>query len=366
MELRILHELDNISNLDYIYNNYNIYFCPKDDYEELIKFIDENWKKDHIFVKSKTLFDWQHYDKINNRYNFIIARNKATNIIDAILGFVPTYQYDSSIEICDIWPCIWQIREGIKVKGLGSSLYKYLSDNLNIRSICILGISEIALSLYKRWNFNSGKINQYYMVNKTKVSFNLIDNLDGRFFYESVEHKNILCKILVECSKKDLERIDDDFFSLKGVIPKKSKKYYINRFFNHPIYKYSAYKVLNDNSLEAMLFIREVKNIESKALRIVDFCGNIEAIEGMCEQIQKLMCDRDAEYIDFLNVGIEEKHFNSAGFIRKEINGEIIVPNYYEPFLLKNVDLDYAWKTIDECEPIFFKADADQDRPNIL
>jgi len=86
----------------------------------------------------------------------------------------------------------------------------------------------------------------------------------------------------------------------------------------------------------------------------------------MHNQFQSLMVEFNYEYIDFLNAGIDEKHFNNAGFIKKKINGEIIIPNYYEPFLLENIDLDYAWKTIDNSEPIFFKAGADQDRPNVL
>ena len=73
------------------------------------------------------------------------------------------------------------------------------------------------------------------------------------------------------------------------------------------------------------------------------------------------------EYVDFVEVGLEDKELVDAGFINRKSYENVIVPNYFEPFLRENVDLDYAFKTVAADAPkVFFKADADQDRPNIL
>ncbi|MFB1638801.1 hypothetical protein ABZN43_08455 [Campylobacter jejuni] len=53
--------------------SHEIRFCALEEYELLIDFIKEHWKKDHIFVKSKQALDFQHLDKKNKCYNFIVA-----------------------------------------------------------------------------------------------------------------------------------------------------------------------------------------------------------------------------------------------------------------------------------------------------
>ena len=50
------------------------------------------------------------------------------------------------------------------------------------------------------------------------------------------------------------------------------------------------------------------------------------------------------------------------GFIQKDTVNDII-PHYFEPFLKKNVSIEFAYKT-KERNYAFFKADGDQDRPS--
>jgi hypothetical protein len=44
---------------------------------------------------------------------------------------------------------------------------------------------------------------------------------------------------------------------------------------------------------------------------------------------------------------------------------DIIIPHYFEPFLKKNISLDYAYINKTEESYTLFKADGDQDRPNL-
>ena len=50
------------------------------------------------------------------------------------------------------------------------------------------------------------------------------------------------------------------------------------------------------------------------------------------------------------------------GFLEKNNDHEVI-PNYFEPFLKKNVSIEFAYKAKENNYAIF-KADSDQDRPN--
>jgi hypothetical protein len=78
------------------------------------------------------------------------------------------------------------------------------------------------------------------------------------------------------------------------------------------------------------------------------------------------MIARQYEYIDFVCHGFMRDYFVKAGFCQLDFDqNNTIVPNYYEPFLLKNVPVycvsDQTALSFRQC-----KADGDQDRPNFF
>ena len=88
---------------------YEIKIADKKDIKSIITFIKNHWKKTHIFSKDKKLLDWQHFNKNNNKYNFVIAKQKKTKKVIALLGFIPTNQFDKKIPINNfIWLAIWK------------------------------------------------------------------------------------------------------------------------------------------------------------------------------------------------------------------------------------------------------------------
>ena len=60
---------------------------------------------------------------------------------------------------------------------------------------------------------------------------------------------------------------------------------------------------------------------------------------------------------------VSKKKIISSGFKIKKITKKIIIPNYFKPFVQKNIKLRYAFYPSSE-KMIFFKGDCDQDRPN--
>lgn len=359
----ILPELNGkpyIENLDL---DYDIHFCRVDEIDELVEFIDNYWRKDHIFVLSRKLLDWQHYDAVNGRYNFVLAKHRISKEIHSILGFVPTYQFDSEIDNVEVWPCIWKSRDDIQVKGLGVSLYYYMKSHIEIESISILGISEIALSIYKHWNFSTGKIEQYYYPNmkeKEVLSFNRqISSCD-----KSVNNCNWNIR---KISQEEYNNINSSEEIFSRISKYKSKKYYINRYLQHPIYKYDFYVIENNDEIRSIMITRECGNGIGNCLRIVDYIGDEQNLINVRMELQDLMEKRKYEYIDFVVVGISSEILESAGFVNRKNTPETIIPNYFEPFQKENIDLDYAFKTINpEVKALFYKADADQDRPNMI
>ena len=72
-----------------------------------------------------------------------------------------------------------------------------------------------------------------------------------------------------------------------------------------------------------------------------------------------------AEYVDFVQYGIDKKYFLNSGFKLLDLNINVIVPNYFEPLIQKNIPLLFSYKTNNNNIRIF-KGDGDQDRPNLV
>ena len=147
----------------------------------------------------------------------------------------------------------------------------------------------------------------------------------------------------------------------------KSDIYIKNRFFVHPVYKYKVYAIFKKGRLQALCVLRPILHEGVTVLRIVDFIGGNEAFAILSDFILAMLEEYDAEYIDLYSHGVQIDLLKQAGFInRKKVNG-LIIPNYFEPFEQKNIDITFAYKTDQTLPPVrLFKADGDQDRPKQL
>lgn len=359
----LIPEINNKKYYKDIMENYEIKFCPKEDVRQLITFLDLNWKKDHIFVKDRILFDWQHFNQTEDCYNFVIAVHKATGDIHAILGFFTSTSYDrekrDSGKIA-LWPCIWKVRSDIDVKGLGTICYYFLVDNIEAEIIVVSGISEVALGIYKHWNFKTGKMKQYYIINRNIKSYKMLKNVPTDI--NQAPQCEAGYKLCQQCD------FPKSVLAVKHFLNKyKSVEYYVNRYYKHPTYKYLFWELTDaTGDLLIILVCRECcDDKENKCIRIVDYIGDINNLCKISEGIHKILIDNDYEYADFLCVGIDDNVFVEAGFQDRD-KSEIIIPHYFEPYLQENVYLDYAYKTESDNAVVIVKADGDQDRPNIF
>ncbi len=348
------------------HQDYDIYFCPIAEIGELKQFIHSHWKRNHALSVSHPLMDWQYYSKETNTYNFVIAKHNKLNEIHAILGFIPTRHFDLSISTSDLWLSVWKVRADAQVPGLGLFLLEFLNSCKNPRSICAVGLSKQVIPIYKLMGYTIGILKHYYIINDCMTDFKLIEHFDER--YATAED--------MTCSKKELHYYDkSDFLKLMKKqmtfefhfrMPLKSLSYFFNRYYRHPLYDYSIYGVTDHDNLRGLLVIRRVSYNEHYALRIVDYFGDPANLIGALKAFQALLKIHNAEYIDFYNAGIEEEIMSAIGFVKMEKMSKIIIPNYFEPFERRNVDLDFAYKSNDKELFYIFKGDSDQDRPNFI
>lgn len=145
-------------------------------------------------------------------------------------------------------------------------------------------------------------------------------------------------------------------------LPVKSEQYYKKRYFDHPIYQYVVYGIINPSKhCVGVIFTREICINGSKVLRIVDYRGNLEELGNIGNCLEELMSDNRYEYIDLMASDLDETVMNRAGFTLLAPEGPNIIPNHFEPFERKNIKI-YYHQTVDV---VIFKADGDQDRPNV-
>lgn len=357
----ILPELNGLDYIEKLQEDYELRFCRADEREQLVEFLREYWRKDHIFVLRPDLLDWQHLDRKNNRYNYVVAQNRKSGEFHSVLGFIPTSHYDDQIAQTEIWTSTWRSRPDIHVKGLGVGLYYYVKTAIPLDAITLLGISQSTLGIYKRWHFQVGKMKHYYILNDAIKDFRLVKNIQD--MYTSGHEDADSAKSLERCTLQEFLTLPEEAFA--GMNRYKSKDYFVNRFFHHPIYHYEIFCIREHGNALGVIVARVCGNEGSRCLRIVDMTCGEDKLCGMLHCFKRLLSEEDYEYVDFMEAGLNDEMIQRAGFIDKEQSGAI-VPNYFEPFCLQNVDLDYAYKSVSGLPNSFFKADADQDRPNRL
>ncbi len=169
--LRVLRVLPLLSMLGVLRDmGIKISLCDFSDVEQLLSFIDSDWKKDHIFVRDRKLFDWQHKGKDN--YNFVVAKNE--DDIVGILGYIPLAQYSSILaENNELWLAIWKVKDGINKPGLGLMMLKFLNKKYNNPSICSIGLSKQVIPIYKAFKYQIGVLSHLAFFNNGMDDFKI-------------------------------------------------------------------------------------------------------------------------------------------------------------------------------------------------
>ncbi|MBR8537391.1 hypothetical protein KDU71_17620 [Carboxylicivirga sediminis] len=327
--------------------------CVSDE-QSILDFIETHWSKDHIFLKDKKLFEWQHRE--GEYLNFLLAENIETGTIDSLLGYVSPKHFDPEIEAKNYWGAIWKTAEGANL-GIGISLLRHLKDMEEGITYSAIGISDIAKNIYKVLNYKISYLRHYYLLNLNCEEFNIAS------IPNKIDHKALFESTNVEI--REVKDIDDISINV-SCFPTKSINYLVKRFREHPTYKYKSYAVYNGSKAEAIIIIRKQFVGESSCLRIVDIYGTLNEVDCLYSEFQKLLTKENSEYLDCLNYGVSAKIFDKHGFIELDHSSEeVTIPNYFEPFLKKNIRIEFATDSEHE-DLVIYKGDADQDRPNQL
>jgi len=318
-------------------------------------FIKKYWNKSHIFSKENKIFDWLYRSKYG-KYNFIICV-KEKKII-SFQGFIPQSQFDNKLPLNQFFLSFWY---SISV-GTGLKIYFKILNICKPQFVGSLGMNEKSFIFHKWQGFNVGKLNHHFMLSDRVNKFKIIKKKNYKI-KKLIRDKNFLAYKYLDINFLKKNKNKKIFMHQ---VPAKSNSFLINRYLKHPKYKYGLYGVFEKNKLIVILVTRICIRGKNSAIRIVDYIGKNTNFHKIKNLLIDLIYKFSSEYVDFYSYGIPNKYINKSGLRdRYKLKNKIIVPNYFEPLVKKNIDILYGFKSKKFKRIVrLFKGDSDQDRPN--
>ena len=150
----------------------DIRFSTLLDMNNIMNFIDNHWKKNHILSKDKNLFLYEYQDE--NIINFVIAIDDKNNIY-GILGFIKSSNINS-----DIWLAMWKAVRHDNHPMLGVELLEYLRSSNKYNRLTCPGINIKVIPIYNYLGFYTDYLHQYVMINTNLKNFNILKIKDTK------------------------------------------------------------------------------------------------------------------------------------------------------------------------------------------
>lgn len=317
-----------------------------------MNFIKDYWAEKHILANNKEFFLYE-FSNLEEALNFIIAEDFNNKIL-AILGFIEYGKEQQNI-MTVMWKSISK-----EQPFLGIELLKYLTENKLYKSVSFVGINKKTTGIYNYLGYTTDKLQHFYRI-ADKDEYKIAHIQDKRILPTSLEKEFELVAL------NNFEDFTTAFnwalYENSNPKPYKELWYIEKRYYNHPIYNYQIFGIKNSDSdiINSVIICREITINNTKILRIVDFLGVETDLNYISYEIEQLIQKGNYEYIDFYQYGIDDNILYRAGFSKKTDNINII-PNYFEPYDLKNVEIQFFTTKPENIR--LFKADCDQDRPN--
>ena len=339
-----------------------IRFAEPTDQPALVEFIRDHWSSTHVFAERPDVFDWQY--GTGARVNMIFAadvRDETTTVL-GILGFIPMGRFDASLGDRDVLLAIWKVRDDAP-PGLGLRLLKQVERDLSARLVGAIGISQIVKPLYGLLKYEVGSMVQSAVIRPDVAEYRIADGVP------TTVSETGAVELDAELSFEVIDESADTLAAIEALassqVPAKSHRYLVDRYIDHPWYRYTLRLVRVSGRPVAVVVWRAVEAEGSRVLRIVDIVGEVEWLARAQGHLQALTVEHDAEYIDLVQTGIDDALLDAGGFLTVGRVPDLILPNYFSPFERHNVEIEFAYKVTDADTPVrLFRADSDQDRPN--
>jgi hypothetical protein len=341
----------------------SIGYCAKAEVPALCQYLRRYWASDHVLAIDRALLDWQHFDPSRERYNYVLAWRDGDALPAGVLGFIPTARYDAGLaDQNTLWLALWSVREDVRVGGLGIRLLNFALRAQPHEAFGTIGISQATETLLRAYGCTAGVMNHHYMPAAHRTAFAIMK--PSVAWAAPAERAGVS---LVPLAREEVVALDGrlDAKDRMTIKPTKSATYFANRYFDHPSFDYTVWALHRCAKVIGLMASRLAHANGSRALRIVDYFGPQDGFVGCSDALQDWLRREDAEYADLLNFGLPAESMRRAGFLLKGPEDGAVVPDYFEPFDPRNIIKRFVFKPPAGAGFVLFKADADQDRPNL-
>jgi len=332
--------------------NFEFRLANVSEVKKIMEFIRNYWpKKNHILGTNEKFFRYEFCNE--DRIGYYLAINKKTGEIVAGEG---QYFY-SEVHIpgkTDFSSGMFLSNPNCKVPLIGIELMKRKFEDLKPRAFVGPGVNmNTSGQLYLRKLKQKVKRMKHFYILSDKDDYKIASIKEKKIL--KFTSQNQLNMNEIDSIESLYKQFDNSLF--KGRKPYKDRWYINKRYFEHPSYKYKVFCVGNSTAI----VFRDITVNDQKISRIVDILGDVGQIAFIGRDLRRFIEKNNYEYIDFYELGIDESLIAKAGFAERTENDVNIIPNYFEPYECRNVEIFV--QCIDD-DTLCFKADGDQDRPN--
>ncbi len=321
-----------------------ISFARIEEIDEIMPFIDNEWRKGHILARDRLFFEWMYVK--DDTVNFVISRNDDW-IIDGVLGYVPYDEKNTQIALT-VWKAL-KSANGM----IGMSMLSFVEKELKPVIIASPGVNpSTTTAIYRYFKHEVRKMDHYYRLAERSDYF--IPTINENKGLKKPMHSTAKMKRITSFEEYEAERI---IFADNAI--RKDSWYIRRRYFEHPIFEYIHY-IIADNNKKLDVIIREQEVDGHKCIRVVDLLGDYRLLIDFTFELDRILVAGKYEYIDCYAYSIEKNIWDNAGWLNVEETKNVI-PNYFAPFERRNIDLYCS------CKPkgiVVLRGDGDQDRPN--
>lgn len=320
-----------------------------DDIPEIMQFMDKHWKPGNILAINRDFFEWQFLD--GDKLNMFIGVDEESGKIYGIIGSIV---YSKS-QNPDFSGCTWQAIKSDNPR-LGLDLWSYMRRQLNGRYCCAAGLSDKAVRLNELAGCTIVEMDHYYRL-ADREDYKIAKVVD-KIIPVTKETGYSLEHIY---SVEEMKQIISEETLVEQILSK-DYSYIEKRYFDHPIYYYDIWKIIDEKGVsQSVLITRDEIMQDRKVCEIIDHYGRMEDLGKIAEAFDQLMEDKGYEFVDVYSYGIPVEIYEQGGFICCDQNSENIIPNYFHPFVQENISLRMVEPRLEGLR--LFRGDGDQDRP---
>lgn len=156
----------------------NISIACHSDIDDIMSFINTEWKEGHILARDKDFFQYEHQNA--NQINFAVSRSNDMKI-NGVLGFIPS----AIDEVSDINTVIWKVSKNTENPILGIQLLQFLQKEKCVRTVLSVGINKKTKGIYNYLGMFTDSLEQYVIINREIEDFK-IAKVNSSHYFETV------------------------------------------------------------------------------------------------------------------------------------------------------------------------------------